>query len=399
MASIDPEDPDTLAAISKAVEEVSGGQRTLLPAESDAPGDLSGVLDVDADVARLISAPDAESKVRLGGDKRWSIVHLGGDDFGCFELDAYEEIAKKHRILGEPQGMELHGKRGYKAGVFFKPEEVCLMKENGICDILKFADQDTPGSFLHSVKEPKKDKLLENAHVRAMALKRKKQYEDAGLPPPKRQKLDPTEIEVTEEEVAEALAFLKTRCPEQSPDKYLVNDYFIHADLSEVLQLTVRLEHQRLVYADLWRRGFMLTPGSKFGCDYLVYDGRPNDVHSDFMCHVMTENDVVTPRWIRTYTRLARSVKKQIMLAVVWADKKVTYTRHADWDDGFTGKGKVKRIEPPVIVNSKSKTDTRRKAEEPKVGSSVEEPASTPPESWDDVIAAIDKYPKFNKPS
>jgi tRNA splicing endonuclease len=40
---------------------------------------------------------------------------------------------------------------------------------------------------------------------------------------------------------------------------------------------------RRAVYADLWRRGYRLTPGLKFGCDYLAYAADASAVHAGFM--------------------------------------------------------------------------------------------------------------------
>lgn len=35
-------------------------------------------------------------------------------------------------------------------------------------------------------------------------------------------------------------------------------------------------ETKCLVYEDLWRKGYFITPGQKFGADFLVYSGKRN---------------------------------------------------------------------------------------------------------------------------
>ena len=48
---------------------------------------------------------------------------------------------------------------------------------------------------------------------------------------------------------------------------------------------------RRLVFADLWQRGYRCTSGLKFGCDYLSYTADASQVHAAFMVIVRRERD------------------------------------------------------------------------------------------------------------
>lgn len=46
---------------------------------------------------------------------------------------------------------------------------------------------------------------------------------------------------------------------------------------------------RRLVFADLWRRGYRCTPGLKFGVDFLSYTADASQVHAGFMVIIKSE--------------------------------------------------------------------------------------------------------------
>jgi len=84
-------------------------------------------------------------------------------------------------------------------------------------------------------------------------------------------------------------------------------------------------EIKRLVFRDLWQKGFYLTDGSKFGGDYLVYPGDPIQFHAKYVvicCEdpisAMDEKDLVAR------SRLGTSVKKTVLLATC-QDEEIKY--------------------------------------------------------------------------
>ena len=70
------------------------------------------------------------------------------------------------------------------------------------------------------------------------------------------------------------------------------------------------------VFRDLWRRGFYLTEGAKFGGDFLAYNGDPVAFHAQFVviCSNKDRTDYSETELVRI-SRLGTTVKKTVLLA------------------------------------------------------------------------------------
>ncbi len=71
-----------------------------------------------------------------------------------------------------------------------------------------------------------------------------------------------------------------------------------------------------VVYRDLRRRGLIVTPGVKYGCDFVVYKQGPGIDHAPYMVSVKSCRDDVTATDIVKAGRLATTVKKRFIVAV-----------------------------------------------------------------------------------
>ncbi|KAK4053769.1 tRNA-splicing endonuclease subunit [Microbotryomycetes sp. JL201] len=75
------------------------------------------------------------------------------------------------------------------------------------------------------------------------------------------------------------------------------------------------------VFQDLWRKGYFMGGGLRFGGDFLVYPGDPLRYHSHFTLTVLTApRSTVMPLDLVAYGRLATAVKKAHLLAS-WDDE------------------------------------------------------------------------------
>ncbi|KAF6001573.1 tRNA-splicing endonuclease subunit Sen34 [Cyanidiococcus yangmingshanensis] len=72
-----------------------------------------------------------------------------------------------------------------------------------------------------------------------------------------------------------------------------------------------------LVFRDLWRRGFYLTIGHKFGADFLAYAHDPCLFHAGLCVTVMDKYDRLHPRDMISAGRLGVATKKRATLACV----------------------------------------------------------------------------------
>ena len=75
---------------------------------------------------------------------------------------------------------------------------------------------------------------------------------------------------------------------------------------------------RRAAFRDLWARGYCLTNGIKFGCDYLCYRDDPTAVHAAFMVVVLREGCGVRTLSLTAVARVATTALK--IAVVAWVD-------------------------------------------------------------------------------
>ena len=71
------------------------------------------------------------------------------------------------------------------------------------------------------------------------------------------------------------------------------------------------------VYKVLRDKGFIVTPGIKYGCDFAVYEKGPGIDHAPYMIKVKREEECLTAAEIVEAGRLATSVRKTFIIAMV----------------------------------------------------------------------------------
>ena len=77
-----------------------------------------------------------------------------------------------------------------------------------------------------------------------------------------------------------------------------------------------RFKERYLVYKDLRERGFVVTPGIKFGSDFAVYKLGPGLEHAPFIVQVKTPSENISALEIVRSGRLATTVRKHFTVAV-----------------------------------------------------------------------------------
>jgi tRNA-intron endonuclease len=84
-----------------------------------------------------------------------------------------------------------------------------------------------------------------------------------------------------------------------------------------------------LVYKDLRDRGYIITPGIKYGSDFVVYEKGPGIDHAPYIVQIMNSNDDLSAAEIVKAGRLATTVKKSFILAII--DEKIKYLEFNWW--------------------------------------------------------------------
>ncbi|GBC68882.1 hypothetical protein HRbin01_00570 [archaeon HR01] len=85
------------------------------------------------------------------------------------------------------------------------------------------------------------------------------------------------------------------------------------------------------VYRDLRRRGFIVTPGLKFGSDFAVYKHGPGIDHAPFIIQVKDSSSKISALEIVRSGRLATSVRKHFTIAVPQNSEKIVYALFEWW--------------------------------------------------------------------
>jgi len=85
------------------------------------------------------------------------------------------------------------------------------------------------------------------------------------------------------------------------------------------------------VFENLRDKGYIVTPGIKFGCDFAVYIHGPGIDHAPYLVKVIIQRENLTSIDIVLAGRLATTVKKQFILAVVDQKEKSIKFIGFDW--------------------------------------------------------------------
>ena len=86
-----------------------------------------------------------------------------------------------------------------------------------------------------------------------------------------------------------------------------------------------------LVFQDLRDRGYIVSPGIKFGCDFAVYERGPGIDHAPYLVQVYKPGFDITATAIVLAGRLATTVKKQFIIAIPKINERKVEFIGFDW--------------------------------------------------------------------
>ena len=92
-----------------------------------------------------------------------------------------------------------------------------------------------------------------------------------------------------------------------------------------------QFDEKLIVYRKLRDAGFVVTPGVKFGADFAAYERGPGIDHAPYLVRVQTPSSKMTATDIVLAGRLATTVRKQFIIAVVDASKEEVSFVGFDW--------------------------------------------------------------------
>jgi len=80
------------------------------------------------------------------------------------------------------------------------------------------------------------------------------------------------------------------------------------------------------IFADLKKKKYCITAGSKFGCDYLLYPGDPTLYHAQFCVNVIPIDQPFVLSCLSASCRGSFQARKHLLLASVDTDGRIIYT-------------------------------------------------------------------------
>lgn len=84
------------------------------------------------------------------------------------------------------------------------------------------------------------------------------------------------------------------------------------------------------VYKELREKGFVATPGIKYGCDFAVYENGPGRDHAPYVVQIMADEDYLSAAEIVKAGRLASTVRKAFIIAIV-NDENIKFVEFNWW--------------------------------------------------------------------
>lgn len=93
--------------------------------------------------------------------------------------------------------------------------------------------------------------------------------------------------------------------------------------------------HRYAAYKDLRTKGYVVKAGAKYGADFRVYDKgvkpsrKEEREHAKFLVWVLGENETLEMKTLVGINRVAHSVRKVLVIAIVDRELDVTYVQNS----------------------------------------------------------------------
>lgn len=123
---------------------------------------------------------------------------------------------------------------------------------------------------------------------------------------------------------AEALFLLSENKIEITSNKKLLD---FDSVLKKFKKSDKRIETKFAVFRDLRKRGYILKTALKYGADFRVYEKgvMPGKEHARWVLFVARENDALNWHDFVAKNRIAHSIRKNLLIAIVDEESDVTY--------------------------------------------------------------------------
>lgn len=122
-------------------------------------------------------------------------------------------------------------------------------------------------------------------------------------------------------------SFSKNNIPVQIP-----TEHHFKIPASTVLDVSISDVKKYKVFYDLWKKGYYISNGESFGCDFLAYPGDPLYYHASLIVHVVEKQKRYDTSFLISTARLSVTVHKKCTFAYVDTDETICYET-LEWDN------------------------------------------------------------------
>ncbi|CAD5234778.1 unnamed protein product [Bursaphelenchus xylophilus] len=275
-------------------------------------------------------------------------VDIIGNEFVCFDCDGFANLLEYCRIVGSSLNEEKRSADGNFCPIYLLAEQVQVLVEAGMVTVRKVRNfdglSDEPCSSTTSGNTN-----LEELRIRAVDIAKKRELKNRKrkllgdnvpakvLRIKKADMKEMNDVIVDELEIEKVFQELKHQ-KVTVPDDVIRVCYGCPLDCYEMISAEdipfpddIDYRARLTVFRDLWRKGFYLTSGQKFGCDYLAYEKSPGEEHSRFMVYCKRSEDSIYPLDVLSLSRVAGQVGKAVLLAVVTSNSVIPSYVEMNW--------------------------------------------------------------------
>ncbi|GMR33768.1 hypothetical protein PMAYCL1PPCAC_03963 [Pristionchus mayeri] len=256
-------------------------------------------------------------------------VHFINGSFVLFNRTDADFICDRYRIVPDfGSSLELLGPSSSTTSYsYLMPEQVAVAMDNGFLNLVRLKRPVATDNDDFRVPDKTEKSQLESLELaRKIAVGRKmknlkRKAEEDGSVVAKKLRPDEVLSMLTEEELDSAHAEVSAASSQTRSAVLIRMDsssdlaYESVAFPEEFDTLDFRI--RKIVFRDLWSRGFFVTSGVRFGCHFLVYKEKPGRAHAEFMVRCVDSDADQTSTAMLSFARTANQVCKKALLAVV----------------------------------------------------------------------------------
>uniref|UniRef100_A0A0K0F3R3 tRNA-intron lyase n=1 Tax=Strongyloides venezuelensis TaxID=75913 RepID=A0A0K0F3R3_STRVS len=320
-----------------------------------------GVLDTLSDDTLYIDEKTLEEKYSIRNFRSgWQsnlqkvfivVIHEENDNYFLYHERDAAIAFEKFRMYGEYNKNNVKETKYLSLPIKLSRIQVQIMIEQGICLLCqRYIKENCKGQVSIPVDIPSEEIIRKNAITAVKGRKRKAVQSLSSIlcsgPTLENQENENYEklssIDVSSEEIEDTVRELKEKfykkrrvVKEGTFEHNLYGCYYLPCELPSNQSICNQNYGSKLmVYRDLWRKGFWLVDGCKFGGDYLAYDKTPMGNHSRFIVIVCPSSKSITPLELIATLRIATQVKKDLLLAITDDETLVPHYSIINWWKG-----------------------------------------------------------------